>query len=86
LDQQIKQDLVRHLQENLPGAAGQLESLLEADQRLRDVSIEYEEVALCRQRLSAAMSRDQEKYNEYTELLRDLEKELLSIFSEIGTP
>jgi hypothetical protein len=85
LDQQIKQDLVRHLQENLPDAAGQLESLLEADPRLRDVCIGYEEVALCRERLAAAIARDQEKYNEYTELLRDLEKELLSIFSEIGT-
>jgi hypothetical protein len=82
LDQQIKQELVRHLEDRMRGALGRLEVLLDADERLRDICTEYEDVARCRGRLAPSDARDQEKYDEYTELLQDLEKELLSIFSE----
>ena len=82
MDQQIKQELVRHLEDRLRGALGRLEVLLDADERLRDICTEYEDVARCRGRLAPTDARDQEKYDEFTELLHELEKELLSIFSE----
>ncbi len=83
---QIKQELIRHLEGSLTDALGRLETLLDADERLREICTEYEEVALCRQHLSPATGKDQEKFNEYTALLRDLEKELLGILTENRLP
>jgi hypothetical protein len=86
LDQQIQRELVRHLEESVPDALQKLEQLLSADERLREICTEYEDVAQCRGRLSPGTAKDQEKFDEYTALLRDLEKELLSIFSEHRSP
>ena len=86
MDLQIKRELVRHLEESVPDALQKLEQSLSADERLREICIEYEDVARCRGHLSPGTAKDQEKFDEYTALLRDLEKELLSIFSEHRSP
>jgi hypothetical protein len=86
LDVQIKRELIQHLEGNLPDALGRLETLLDADERLQEICTEYEEVALCQRHLSPATGKDQEKFDEYTALLRDLERELLGILTENRLP
>jgi len=82
LDQQIKEELARHLEASLPDALGQLETRLDVDDRLREIFVEYEEVAISRQHLAAPSGKDQDKFDEYTDLLRGLEKEMLDILTE----
>ncbi len=86
MDVQIKRELIRHLEGSLTDALGRLETLLDADDRLREICTEYEEVALCRRHLSPETDKDQEKFDEYTTLLRDLEKELLGVLTEKCLP
>jgi hypothetical protein len=86
LNPQIKEELVRRLEESLPGGLGRLEALLDTDERLREICTEYEDVARCRGQLVPTTAKDQEKFEEYSELLRELEEELLSIFTEHRSP
>jgi hypothetical protein len=86
LDKQIKQELVRQLEESWPDALTRLENLFDADARLREICTEYEDVIRCRRSLSQQTERDLGKFDEYTALLRELETELLSIFSEHRSP
>jgi hypothetical protein len=82
LDEQIKEELARHLQGSLPDVLGQLETRLSVDDRLREICIEYEEVTMSRRHLAAPSGKDHEKFDEFTDLLRGLEKEMLDILTE----
>jgi hypothetical protein len=83
LDQQIKEELARRLEGTYPDALKQLESHLDVDNRLREICLEYEEVAVSRQHLAAPSGKDRDKFEEYSDLLRGLEKEMLDILTEI---
>jgi hypothetical protein len=74
--------MARHLEGSLPGALGQLETRLAVDARLREICIEYEDVAKSRRHLAMPSGKDQEKYDEFTALLGELETEMLDILTE----
>ncbi len=82
MDQQIKEELARHLEGRFPDALKQLETRVDVDTRLREICVEYEEVAVSRQHLAVPSGKDREKFDEYTDLLRGLEEELLDILTE----
>ena len=77
VDQQVKAGLVERLQNTLPDVTERIEACLCEHESFQDMCENYEECALGLERWRAAPERHGERIEEYSQLMRDLEDEIL---------
>jgi len=78
VDERILADLVRRLEPNLPDAMQRIRQLLD-DEGFRDMCSEYEDGVKCLDRFHG---QQPERFREYTELIEDLQQEILCFLQE----
>jgi len=82
VDLHVRKELAARLREVLPDAADRIDRCLVEYETFRDICENYEECALGLQRWYAAPERFEQRIEEYSRLLLDLEDEILQFLKE----
>lgn len=81
MDTQILGELARYLEPEVPDASEKINRFL-SDETFYDMCSEYEECAKCLRHWARCPAKYARRIEEYSELIRDLEQEILRFFQE----
>ena len=82
MDERVKADLIGRLMDVLPDAAGRLDKCIDDHETFRDMCKDYQECAVGLEHWRATPHVHAERIDEYSQLLMDLENEILWFLKE----
>ena len=81
MDTEILAELTRRLETEAPDAAQRINRSLD-DDSFRDMCAEYEDCMNCLSRWRQSSAKHEQRIEEYTQLIQDLEREILEYLRE----
>lgn len=82
MDRHVAQALIHKLEAQLPNAQQRFNEHLSEDEAFGEIFSEYEECAKCLAYWQSSAQQHQDRTEEYVNLLRELEREILGILGD----